>query len=814
MNISKEQFKDDYQKAFTNMYASSLERGSSIQQFTALGTLLRGYASEYWRDERERYIKDGQKQIFYFSIEFLPGKYLKNNANNMDILDVVEEGCEELGLDFEEIVAAETEPAIGNGGLGRLASCYMDAGASLGYPLHGNGIRYRHGLFRQKIVDGYQAELPDNWLRHRNAWEVRDHKSSVLVRFGGDIFWEENGAGDYEPVHKNTDNILAVAYDTPMIGYHWSTINTMRLWSAEVPPEEEEAGLVSKEKYEAVEEITEFLYPDDSNYDGKLLRLKQEYFFVSAGIQTIIKSFRKYEVTPKDLSEKIAIHINDTHPALVIPELMRILLDEEKLTWDQAWGITINTCAYTNHTVLREAMETWPCDMVKTLIPRIYMIIEEIDRRYVEKHTPIYGDALTQSTRPMQEDYLHMAHLAIIGSHSVNGVAGLHSQILYEDVLSDFSEMAPHKFNNKTNGISQRRYLHVANPDLRELITECIGEDWLTNPASMKVFLAYQNDEAVLTKLAEIKHQNKVKLAQYIKKKNGIEVNTDAIFDVLIKRLHAYKRQHLQLLHIIHYYFYIKDHPQADVQPRVFIFGAKAAPSYVFAKDVIKVINEVAETINKDPDCKDKLQVVFIENYGATLAELIIPAAEISEQISLAGKEASGTGNMKMMLNGALTMGTLDGANVEINSFVGDENMFLFGLRREEVDRYNGTGSYNSQDLYESDEEIKRAVDSLIDGTFPDIEVEGQTIYDHLITHNDEYYALRDFRSFIEAQEKANKLYKDKQEWNKKSVINIANSGPFSADYAVHRYASEIWIAQPKLMRSDKSIVTTYDEPM
>ncbi|MDO5457528.1 MAG: glycogen/starch/alpha-glucan phosphorylase [Atopococcus tabaci] len=809
MNISKEQFKDDYQKAFTNMYASTLEGGSSTQQYTALGTLLRSYVAEYWRDERERYIKEGQKQVFYFSIEFLPGKFLENNANNMDILDIVEEGCKELGLDFDEITAAEAEPAIGNGGLGRLASCYMDAGASLGYPLHGNGIRYRHGLFRQKIVDGYQAELPDNWLRHRNAWEVRDHKSSVLVRFGGNVYLD-----GFHPVYEDTDDVVAVAYDIPMIGYHLSTVNTMRLWSAEVPPEEEEEGLASKEKYEAVDEITEFLYPDDSSYEGKLLRLKQEYFFVSAGIQTIMKSFKRYQISPKDLSEKIAIHINDTHPALAIPELMRILLDEEKLTWDQAWEITINTCAYTNHTVLREAMETWRCDMVKKLIPRIYMIIEEIDRRYVEQNKPIYGDELVQSTRPIQDDYLHMAHLAIIGSHSVNGVAGLHSKILSEDVLRDFSEMTPHKFNNKTNGISQRRYLHVANPELRELISECIGEDWLTNPASMKVLLAYQNDQSVLSKLADIKHQNKEKLAQYIKENNGIEVNTDAIFDVLIKRLHAYKRQHLQLLHIIHLYFYLKDNPQADFQPRVFIFGAKAAPSYVFAKDVIKVINEVAETINNDPDCKDKLQVVFIENYGAALAELIIPAAEISEQISLAGKEASGTGNMKMMLNGALTMGTLDGANVEINSFVGDENMFVFGLRKEEVDRYNERASYNSKDLYKSDAKIKRVVDSLVDGTFPRIQIEGQTIYDHLITHNDEYYALKDFHSFVEAQEKAAKLYKNKDEWNKKSLINIANSGPFSADYAVQRYASEIWIAQPKAMRTDKSIVTSHDEPM
>ena len=796
------------------MYASAVERGSTVQQFTALGTLLRGYVSEYWRDERERYIKDSQKQIFYFSIEFLPGKFLKNNANNMGMLDLVEEGCEELGLDFDKIIAAEAEPAIGNGGLGRLASCYMDAGASLGYPFHGNGIRYRHGLFRQKIVDGYQAELPDNWLRHRNAWEVRDHKSSVLVRFGGSVTLDKKGAGGYEPIYENTDDVLAVAYDTPMIGYHWSTVNTMRLWSAEVPPEEEEAGLIPKEKYEAVDEITEFLYPDDSYYEGKILRLKQEYFFVSAGIQTIMKTFRKYQVTRKELPEKIAIHINDTHPALAIPELMRILLDEEKLTWDQAWEITTKTCAYTNHTVLREAMETWHCDMVRTLIPRIYMIIEEIDRRYVEQNEPLYGDVLTQSTRPIQDDYLHMAHLAIIGSHSVNGVAGLHSQILYEDVLSDFSEITPHKFNNKTNGISQRRYLHVANPDLCNLISECIEEDWLTNPASMKVFLAFQNDKIVLSRLAEIKQQNKEKLAQYIKEKNGIEVNTDAIFDVLIKRLHAYKRQHLQLLHIIHRYFYIKDNPQADIQPRVFIFGAKAAPSYVLAKDIIKVINEVAKTINKDPDCKDKLQVVFIENYGATLAELIIPAAEISEQISLAGKEASGTGNMKMMLNGALTMGTLDGANVEINSFVGDENMFLFGLRREEVDRYNEAGSYNSKDLYKADEEIRRVVDSLVDGTFPNIQIEGQTIYNHLITHNDEYYALKDFHSFIDAQEKADKLYRDKHEWNKKSVINIANSGPFSADYAVHRYASEIWIAQPRPIKTDEPIATSYDEPM
>lgn len=813
MNLNKERFKSDYVKQFSNMYSYKLEEGTAEQQFNALGTLIRSYVSEYWIEKRANYLENKEKQVYYFSLEFLPGRFLKTNASNAGFLDTIKEGVEELGLDFDKIAGGEADPAIGNGGLGRLASCFMDAGASLGLPLHGNGIRYRYGLFQQKFVDGYQVELPDNWLRHNNPWEVRNFKSAVTVRFGGNVYMREDGLGGFEPVYENTDNILAVPYDTPMIGYNLATINNMRLWSAEIPPEEE-GRFVTEEHRDSVKQITEVLYPDDSDYEGQVLRLKQEYFFVSAGVQTIFKQYRRYNLPRKRMPEKIAIHINDTHPTLVIPEMMRILLDEEKLTWEQAWEITTKTCAYTNHTVLREAMETWPIDMVRNLIPRIYQIIEEIDRRYVEQNTPIYGNTLTQSTRPIQDGRVHMANLSIIGSHSVNGVASLHTEILVEDVLSDFYEMTPHKFNNKTNGISQRRFMHVANPDLTNLISEYIGEDWKTNPAEMKVFLAYQNDKEVLDKLAAVKKKDKEALAAFIKERNGIEVNTDAIFDVLIKRLHAYKRQHLQLLHIIDRYLYIKDNPKADIQPRVFIFGAKAAPGYEFAKHVIKVINEVANVVNNDPDCKDKLQVVFIENYGVSIAEKIIPAAEISEQISLAGKEASGTGNMKMMINGALTMGTLDGANVEIHSYVGDENMFLFGLRREEVDELNRNHSYNSRELYESDERINRVVNTLIDGTFPNIEIEGRSIFDHLVTYNDEYYALKDFHSFVEAHQKADKLYQDKYQWNRKSLINIANSGPFSADYTVQRYADEIWRAAPTTVRGDKPTVVSRDEPI
>jgi len=587
-------------------------------------------------------------------------------------------------------------------------------------------------------------------------------------------------------------------------------INNMRLWSAEILPENEKN--YTKADRNAIEEITENLYPDDSTREGKELRLIQEYFFVSAGIQSIVRQFKRYNMARHHIPEKIAIQINDTHPSLVIPELMRVLLDEEKLTWDQAWHITTKTVAYTNHTVLREAMETWSVDMLEKVVPRLFKIIEEIDRRYSNQMIPIYGNQLTHSTRIIKDGLVHMAHMAIIGSHSVNGVASIHTDILKEDVLNDFYEIFPQKFNNKTNGITQRRFIHISNPGLTHLITDKIGTNWKSNPAELKLIKGYIADNDTLTRLEKVKKENKERLASAVKKHDGTELNINAIFDVMIKRLHGYKRQHMQLLHIIDRYIRIKESNETNIQPRVFIFGAKAAPSYRFAKQIIKTINEVANLVNNDPETTDKLQVAFLENYNVSMAEIIIPAAEVSEQISLAGKEASGTGNMKMMANGALTVGTMDGANVEINKLVGDKNMFVFGLNRDQVDQLNHN-DYDPINEYENNSRLKRVLDALIDGTIPNIKEEGKAIFDDLVLNGDEYYVLKDLPSFLKIQEEVDQAYKDKEIWNKKSLLNIASSGVFSSDYTVQRYADDIWQAV-SIDQFKNTNVVSFDEPI
>ncbi|WP_027107976.1 glycogen/starch/alpha-glucan phosphorylase [Lacticigenium naphthae] len=811
MTLTVKQFKRDYKKTFENIYAFDFKDGSIEQQYFALGHLVRNYLADEWSQSRHHYIESKAKQVFYFSMEFLPGRQLKSNLYNMDILETVKEGLKGLEIEFEEVENAEVDPALGNGGLGRLASCFMDSLASLGLPGHGNGIRYRYGLFRQKFVDGYQVELPENWLRNGNVWEIRNMNSAVTVRFGGNVWVEPDGNGNFIPFYENTENILAVPYDTPMVGYKNITINNMRLWSAEVPPEEEEQ-YQTIESAEKIKGITEVLYPDDSNYEGRLLRLKQEYFMVSAGVQSIIQQFYKYNIPRHQLPEKIAIHINDTHPALVVPELMRILLDEEHLSWEKAWEITKKTCSYTNHTILKEAMEKWPVDMVKSLLPRMYQIIEAINQHHIEKKLPLYGERLTYATSIIKDGQINMAHLAVIGSHSVNGVAQLHTNILKNDVLHDFYEMYPYKFNNKTNGITQRRWLHIANPDLTKLITKQIGEEWKTNPAELKVFKGFETSEEVLEELAQVKLKNKEHLAEYIKENLGLEINPNALFDVQIKRLHAYKRQHLNALHILDRYLRIKENPAIDIQPRVFIFGAKAAPSYLYAKQIIKLINSIADMVNNDPEVGDKLKVVFFENYGVSLAEKIIPAAEISEQISLAGKEASGTSNMKLMLNGALTLATLDGANIEIRDYVGEENMFIFGLNIDEVSEFYKKGNYSSKKLYEKNKRLKRVLDSLIDGTIPGLYEEGRVVFDSLVHYNDEYFVLKDFDSYVKAHEKADELYSNKKKWNQKSLINIASSGPFSADYTIKRYSEEIWKTNPQKKLNEG--VHSFDEPI
>ncbi|NLD33173.1 MAG: glycogen/starch/alpha-glucan phosphorylase [Trichococcus flocculiformis] len=797
MAFDVQEFKKEFQKKFEELFAYGYESGSKTEQYIALGDLVRGLYSDDWIQTVTDYNKKKEKQVFYFSMEFLPGRMLKSNLLNMGIMDCVKQGLEELGLDLDEVARAEVDPALGNGGLGRLASCFMDSIASTGLAGNGNGIRYRYGLFKQKFINGYQIELPENWLRNRNVWEVRKENKAVIVRFGGDVSFTQDGDGKLRVHHENTRDILAVPYDTAQIGYNNGIINNLRLWSAEIPYGDE-ARFSTEEQREEVKRITEVLYPDDSNYEGRLLRVQQEYFFSSAGVQSIVRYFKQLKLDWSLFPDKIAIHINDTHPTLAIPELMRILLDEEELTWDQAWEITKKTVSYTNHTILQEAMERWPETMISDLLPRIYQIIQEINRRHIDKKMPLYGEELTQRTAIIANGQIKMANLAIIGSHSVNGVAKLHSDILMADTLHDFYVMYPQKFNNKTNGITQRRWVQIANENLTEMLDETIGTEWKSDPEEIKVLKAHRDNKIVLDKLEQVKLANKKRFADYVLKEMHIEIDPNALFDVQIKRLHAYKRQLLNLLHILDRYLQLKDDPKANLQKRVFIFGAKAAPSYYYAKQIIKLINAIADLVNNDPAINDKIKIVFVENYGVSLAELIIPAADISEQISLAGKEASGTSNMKLMSNGAVTMATLDGANVEIRDNVGDENIFIFGLKSDEVQEYYRNGVYNSREIYEKNPRLKRILNLLIDGSIPGVETEGRDIFDSLVMYNDEYFLLKDFDGYLQAQYEADVAFSDRDRWNRMALMNIASSGPFSSDYTILRYADEIWKIKPQ----------------
>ncbi|WP_420828519.1 glycogen/starch/alpha-glucan phosphorylase [Jeotgalibaca caeni] len=796
--ITSKQFKDDYVKMFEQVYAYNYQEGTRREQFEVLGSLIKKYYMKDWKKTIEAYKENKEKQVYYFSMEFLPGRMLKSNLWNLGLTSVVATGLAELGLDLDEVAEGEVDPALGNGGLGRLASCFMDSIASNGLSGHGNGIRYRYGLFKQKFIDGYQIELPENWLRNGNVWEVRKENKAVIVRFGGNVVMEQDEAGNLYPRYEHTRNILAVPYDTPQVGFRNGNMNNLRLWSAEIPYGEEYLFRTEEERDE-VKQITEVLYPDDSNYEGRRLRIKQEYFFSSAGVQSIIRYFKTLEEDWSLFPDKIAIHINDTHPALVVPELMRILLDEEGLSWEQAWEITKKTISYTNHTILQEAMERWNIEMIQSLLPRIYQIIEEINRRHIEKKIPLYGEELTYRTAILQDGQVHMANLAIIGSHSVNGVARLHTDILMEQTLRDFYIMYPNKFNNKTNGITHRRWIHIANPGLTRLLDDVIGEEWKSNPDELKLLKAFANDKEILKRIEEVKLANKKRFAAYVKEEKGIEIDPTAIFDVQIKRLHAYKRQLLNVLHILDRYNQLKDQPDMTMPKRVFIFGAKAAPSYHYAKQIIKLINAVAELVNNDQEMKDQIKVVFVENYGVSLAELIIPAADVSEQISLAGKEASGTSNMKLMANGALTMATMDGANIEIHEAVGNENMYVFGLSNEEVQSYYENHTYHSRNLYEGNPRLKRVLNMLIDGSIPGLHDEGQDIFDSLIKFNDEYFLLKDFDSYLQAQRHVDQDYLDREKWNKMALMNIAQSGRFSADYTIQRYAEEIWLLHPRV---------------
>lgn len=794
--ITKKQLIKELRKNVQEMYAIEIEDATEQELFFSLGTTIKGIYNKNWQKTWNNYLVEEQKQVYYFSIEFLPGKLLKSNLLNLGILEVVRESLAEFSVDLEDLAAVEKDMALGNGGLGRLASCFMDAIASSGLPGNGNGIRYDYGLFKQQFVDGYQVELPDEWLRNGNVWEIRRDSKAVNVHFGGDVYVQPKPNGKLGVVAENETILRAVPYDTGMVGFENGIVNTMRLWSVEIPSSEE-GKYRSIEERRVFEDLTAVLYPDDSNARGRLIRLAQEYFFVSAGIQSIIRYFKKLNRPWHVLSEKVAIHINDTHPALCIPELMRILMDEYEVSWEQAWDLTSKVMSYTNHTIMAEALEKWPTYLMKRSLPRMYQIIKEIDRRYVVSMSGIHDAALIERTRIIQGEEIHMANLAIIGSHSTNGVAKLHSDLLKAVVLHDFYTIYPERFNNKTNGIAQRRWLQLSNEPLSRVLDETIGQSWRHEPADLKLLMNYQNDPIVLEKLAKAKQQKKEELAKYIQETTGIIVNPTAIFDVQIKRLHAYKRQLLNLLHILKLYFEIKENPQAPIYPRVFIFGAKAAPSYAYAKSIIKVINEVANLVNHDQTIGDKLKIVFLPNYNVSLAEKIIPAADVSEQISLASKEASGTSNMKLMLNGAITIATLDGANVEIRDAVGDENIYIFGLTEAEVYAYYENKNYSSREVYETNPIVHRVLNAFVDGSIPNIEREGQEIVDSLLLYNDEYFLLRDFDAYCKAQARLNQDYQDATHWQKCSLINIANAGTFSADKTVKQYAEDIWQIEP-----------------
>lgn len=794
--MNKTEFKQSFSQRLAEKFAMGVADASPNELYQTLGSLMTSTYSQDWQQTWTDYREAEQKQVYYFSIEFLPGKLLKSNLLNMGWLDMVTEGLAELGINLDDLAEVEPDMALGNGGLGRLASCFMDSIASMGLPGNGNGIRYEYGLFKQHFVDNYQVELPDKWLQKGNLWEIRKESKAVDVRLGGKVFMSDNDSGNLIPNYQGGVVLRAVPYDTGMVGYQNAIVNTMRLWSVEIPPEEEE-NYRSIEDRRTVEDLTSVLYPDDTSEDGRKLRLSQEYFFVSAGVQSILRYYKQLNRSIDTINRFIAIHINDTHPAMCVAEFMRLLVDDEQLSWERAWNLTKEVMSYTNHTIMAEALEKWPISMMESVCPRIYQIIEEIDRRFVEEMTGVHDFDLIQRTRIIQDGQVHMAHLAIIGSHSTNGVAKLHSDLLKSVVLHDFYLLYPTRFNNKTNGIAMRRWSQLANPALSNVLDKTIGHLWREQPNDLRLLLNYVEDDRVLAALAEAKLENKKHLSTYIHEHCGIKVNPQAIFDVQIKRLHAYKRQLLNLLHIMKLYLDLKENPDLPMEPRVFIFGAKAAPSYHYAKSIIKVINEAANLINHDPTIKDKLKVVFLENYNVSLAERIIPAADVSEQISLASKEASGTSNMKLMLNGAVTIATLDGANIEIRDAVGEENIAIFGLTETEVYQYYENKNYSSLSIYQDSPIVQRVVKTLIDGTIPNIVAEGYEIFDSLIKYNDEFFVLRDFEDYCLAQESVNKAYQNKRHWSQISLRNIAHAGRFSSDDTVQRYAEDIWQIEP-----------------
>ena len=798
--FDKEKFKKELESNVRMLFRRKLEEATPQQIYQAVAYSVKDDIIDNWIETHKAYEKQDKKMVYYMSMEFLMGRALGNNMINLLCYDDVRETLEELGLELNLIEDQEPDAALGNGGLGRLAACFLDSLATLGYPAYGCGIRYRYGMFKQKIENGYQVEVPDNWLKYGNPFEIKRDEYAVEVKFGGYVDVEMHN-GRQKFVQKGYQSVRAVPYDMPIVGYGNHIVNTLRIWDAEAINNFNLDSFDKGEYQKAVEQenlartICEVLYPNDNHMAGKELRLKQQYFFISASVQRAIAKYKETHDDIRKFHEKVTFQLNDTHPTVAVAELMRILVDEEGLEWDEAWEITRKTCAYTNHTIMAEALEKWPIELFSRLLPRVYQIVEEINRRFViEIQNKYPGDQ--EKIRKMAILYdgqVRMAHLAIAGSYSVNGVARLHTDILKKRELKDFYEMMPEKFNNKTNGITQRRFLLHGNPLLASWVTDKIGDDWITNLDHLKHLKVYVDDEKCQQEFMNIKYQNKVRLAKYIKEHNGIDVDPRSIFDCQVKRLHEYKRQLMNILHVMYLYNEIKAHPDMDIVPRTFIFGAKAAAGYYTAKLTIKLINAVADKINNDPSINGKIKVVFIEDYRVSNAELIFAAADVSEQISTASKEASGTGNMKFMLNGALTLGTMDGANVEIVEEVGKENAFIFGLSADQVMEYEKNGNYNPRDVYNNNQDVRQVLTQLVNGFYsPENPELFRALYDALL-EKDTYFTLLDFDSYKEAHNRIDAAYRDEEHWARTAMLQTASAGKFSSDRTIEEYAKEMW---------------------
>ena len=807
VKFDKAKFIAEVKENCRTLFRKNIEEADQQQLFQAVSYAVKDTIIDQWMDAQKAFDEQEPKIVYYLSMEFLMGRALGNNLINLTQYKEVKEALEEIGLDLNVIEDQEPDAALGNGGLGRLAACFLDSLASLGYCAYGCGIRYRYGMFKQEIKDGYQVEVPDNWLKDGNPFELRRPEYAKIVKFGGNVRFQYNPeTKKNEAIHENYTSVRAVPFDMPIVGYNNSVVDTLRIWDAEAINEFQLDQFDKGDYRKAVEQenlarnIVEVLYPNDNHYSGKELRLKQQYFFISASVQSAVEKYEKKYGDLHKMHEKVAFQLNDTHPTVAVPELMRILMDEKGFTWDEAWAVTTKVCAYTNHTIMAEALEKWPIELFSRLLPRIYQIVEEINKRFLAEIEAKYpnNQYKKDAMAIVHNGQVRMANLAIVGGHAVNGVAWLHTEILKKDVLKDFYEMMPEKFNNKTNGITQRRFLLHGNPLLADWVTDKIGDEWITDLSQISKLKLYVDDPKAQHEFMNIKYQNKVRLAKYIKEHNGIDVDPRSIFDVQVKRLHEYKRQLMNILHVMYTYNQIKQHPEMEYYPRTFIFGAKAAAGYRRAKLTIKLINAVADVINNDASINGKLKVVFIENYRVSNAELIFAAADVSEQISTASKEASGTGNMKFMLNGAPTLGTMDGANVEIVEEVGEENAFIFGLSSDEVINFEQHGGYNPMNIFNNDWEIREVLMQLINGTYSQDTELFRDIYNSLLNtyssdRADTYFILADFRSYIEAQKRVEAAYRDQAGWARKAMMNTACCGKFTSDRTIEQYAKEIW---------------------